>query len=540
MSEAEAEDLELRREIQYLREQRDLTKARVLDDKNPIKEDNLRWLLDKEENGGSLLAAGAQEAEGELEDAAAEVTKQRVAYGTLRNNVLQRTKKLEKLKDELRVLRQANAETDADRRFVAEVTQRHDATLARVEEMERMADEQADYSLTLDLLTKRLHTEKGGGEGMLATVREKMAEVEHKTEQQMIANGSLSHASWQAKNGAKVQVELNDNGRRARQQLVTTRRRILERGRGEIVTATAELERKQEELRQSAAQQSAAEEVRRDVVLLQEQQAAGRLRRLEEEFAKVQELMGFSATKEEVVERVLEQQQAGQRMAAMKVEVTRRHEELLEEKAKMDVLQEGQAGGVDTELSKRRAEYDEVVEAAEEHQEAINRRRGRVAELTALLMRARVGVAQLEQKLSAVPRVSLRRGAASAAPVPGAPAIGSRVSFLVPGAQAPAFGDDRASLAGDDRASVSNLSVGRGSVSNYPDRGSGFDAVTEGGEGGAAAPRGGEGGDSRASGRRRRARARRRGGAAAAREPADRDARRGGDQQHLSQCGRTR
>ena len=97
-------------------------------------------------------------------------------------------------------------------------------------------------------------------------------------------------------------------------------------------------------------------------------------------------------------------------MEQLKTETIDRHEGLVEEKARLDLAYEEQLGGVDSELTKRRHEYDEFVRAEEEHQEAINKRKGRVDELHLTLTKTRIGLSQIDQRLGTVPRLSRLRG----------------------------------------------------------------------------------------------------------------------------------
>jgi hypothetical protein len=83
----------------------------------------------------------------------------------------------------------------------------------------------------------------------------------------------------------------------------------------------------------------------------------------------VQELMGF-ADMDDVVDKLIEQQQAAERMAQLKLDTMSRHESLVDEKARLDVAYEEQLGGVDSELTKRRQEYDAFVKAEKDHREA--------------------------------------------------------------------------------------------------------------------------------------------------------------------------
>ena len=131
----EVHDFQLTRQLADLREQRDLAK-RLQEQAKGVEEDDLRWLLDKEEGGGSLMAGAAREEKEELASQAEFVTKVRIAYGTLRNQTLRRQHKLEQLEEKLRLLQQEAAETPRDRREAEGNTARHDATLARALQME--------------------------------------------------------------------------------------------------------------------------------------------------------------------------------------------------------------------------------------------------------------------------------------------------------------------------------------------------------------------------------------------------------------------
>ena len=101
----EVHDFELTRMVAELREQRDLGKAHHAQySKAAVEEDDLRWLLDKEDKGGSVTAAAAQEAQQELAGVAEHVTKQRIAFGTLKNQTLRDQHKLALLEEEHRLL----------------------------------------------------------------------------------------------------------------------------------------------------------------------------------------------------------------------------------------------------------------------------------------------------------------------------------------------------------------------------------------------------------------------------------------------------
>ena len=311
-------DAELRKQIEILREQRDLSRARHLagGHKPAIEVDDLRWLLDKEENGGNTAIAAANEETEELRAAEEVVTKLRIAHGTLKNQTLRRSKKLEAMEEELRLLLQSNAETPGDRKFASESSARHEATLARVLQMEQLADEQVEYTLTLNMLIKRLLTEKGGGEEMIAQVRQKMSEYDTKADRQLIANNGIVHAGWQARNVTSLQLSLNESGRRTRQMLLSKRNNLVDKAKGDKAAHESEMSEQREAMRAAADAEDAVEIAKFSARILQQQQAAGRLRRLEEQFRRVQELMGF-ADMDAVVERVVEQKEVSLRRLAV-------------------------------------------------------------------------------------------------------------------------------------------------------------------------------------------------------------------------------
>ena len=65
--EDEMHDFELERMLAEAREQRDSSKTSQAAPKPLIVEDDLRWLLDKEDNGGSMKAGAAKQAQEELD-----------------------------------------------------------------------------------------------------------------------------------------------------------------------------------------------------------------------------------------------------------------------------------------------------------------------------------------------------------------------------------------------------------------------------------------------------------------------------------------
>ena len=341
------EDLELRQQIEALREARgpcvssDAARKALL---TPgVVEDDMRWLVDHEEHGGSKTARGEEQAAGDMAAAEAEVVRRRIAYGTMRNQTLGRAAKLQALEEELRLLQQEAADTPAEKRQAGERLERHAATKARVEQMEALADDQVAYTDTLRMLVTRLKEEKGGGEEQVAAVRAQIGEVDQKVDRQVSANGMLVHAARQARNGTLLQVTLNDSSRRTRQMLGRKRTEVVKRGDGAKERLRSELEASQEASRQQEIEVEAEEDAKVGLRALEQQRVNSRLRSLEEQFRRIQELMGF-ADMDAVVERIIAQRQAGERMQQLQVEAVARHERLVEEKARVDTVYEEQVG----------------------------------------------------------------------------------------------------------------------------------------------------------------------------------------------------
>ena len=156
-------------------EERDLSRARHIAGgyKPAIVVDDLRWLLDKEENGGSLAAGAAKEVEAELREVEEGVTKLRIAYGTLRNQSLRKTHKVEALEEELRLVLQ---QTGDGGRLKVRVGRAgwHAATMA----WSRWSSSPKTRSSTPrpSTCSSRLREEKGGGNELLDKLRQKMSE----------------------------------------------------------------------------------------------------------------------------------------------------------------------------------------------------------------------------------------------------------------------------------------------------------------------------------------------------------------------------
>lgn len=399
------QDQELSRMVANAREQRGQTTKQA--PSSTIAEDDLRWLLDKEDNGGSITAGAAKQAQEELAGVADSVTKQRIAYGTLRNQTLRRQSKLEALEEEMRLLQREGAQTTGEKREATENQARRDATQARVLQMEQLADEQCEYTLTLNMLIKRQMGEKGGVQDRMAKIREKLTVVDQKTDRQAAEKGVIRHAQWQARNAMQLQEQLNGASKRTRQLLVHQRKGMLSKGRGDVASLSDELLEQHEDLRKAEVQAVAEADADSATRAMQKIEVQGRLRRLEEQFRRIQELMGF-ADMNAVVEKLIEQQGASVRMEQVKSETIVRHEVLLEEKARFDLAYEEQLGGVDSELAKRRHSYDNFVRAEEESQEDVQKRKVRMDELSLTLTKAHIGLSELEQRLSMVPRIMLR------------------------------------------------------------------------------------------------------------------------------------
>ena len=204
----EVHDFQLQRQLAELRERSDAKDREVA---KPVQEDDLRWLLDKEEGGGSLSVGAAREAKEELAYQAEIVTKKRIAFGTLHNQTLRRQRKLEALEEEMRLLQHEAATTPRESRAADQNQARHDATAARVLQMESLADQQCEYTQTLQMMISRSTTEKYGVNERLGELRSAMELVAQKTDRQIAESGVLKHAKYQARNARQMQEQVRCN-----------------------------------------------------------------------------------------------------------------------------------------------------------------------------------------------------------------------------------------------------------------------------------------------------------------------------------------
>ena len=309
-----------------------------------IADDDLRWLLDKDPNP-SLSARGAEQLKEDLAAAEEHVSKIRIQYGTMHNLTLRREEKLAELEEELRLQQAANADSRAEIKQAAANVAKHASTSERVATVEGLADEQEEYTLTLNMLAKRLVESKGGHEGRVSRVRAQAEELDARKARQLAANGEMAHAAWQARNGALVQGEVRAGLRNAQSMLGSGRRRLLERTRQAAQEEKGALSERQRQRERVAIDAQAEEDAEVGMRALQAQQAAARLRRLEAHFERVQTLMGQGTTMENVVGRIVEQQLSQQRMLHLREEAIKRHEGLATLKARLDVMREEQVGG---------------------------------------------------------------------------------------------------------------------------------------------------------------------------------------------------
>lgn len=139
-------DFQLARQIGELRDQRDLAKAHAL--VPSVVEDDLTWLLDTD-HGGSVRAGVAKREKEDLASLSEQVTDQRLVLGALRNQALRRESKLAQMQEQLKQLQSEAAETPRDRKDANANRDRHDATRVRVADMEMLAEQQVDYTQTL-------------------------------------------------------------------------------------------------------------------------------------------------------------------------------------------------------------------------------------------------------------------------------------------------------------------------------------------------------------------------------------------------------
>lgn len=223
--------------MEGLRSRRQMTESKPL-----VEEDDLRWLLDQEEHGGSLQEAAEQQEREKVLEFEETVSQLRIQLGTLRNTTLRHTAKLHAKEEELRLLQHDAIDTPQEKKAAAARAARYDATKERLEAMEALADEQAEYTLTLLMLEKRLVQAKGGGGEVLQQLRDQITELELRRNRQECANGEVVHSAWQARNGASLQLDLALRQRRTHAMLESKRKQMLASSKKEAEQKRAELQ----------------------------------------------------------------------------------------------------------------------------------------------------------------------------------------------------------------------------------------------------------------------------------------------------------
>jgi len=318
-----------------------------------VKKDDLRWLLDKEDHAAASASEGIK---AELRGAEERVANLRVMYGALRNVTLRRTKKMDVLERELSLLFEQCADSPKERAQDAARLRKLAETKARFDEMERLAEHEAEYARVLDAMADRLADNKGGREDEIASLRGEIDRLEVRCSRSKIDSTETRNSARQMKNAVALQQQLNTGQALSRHKMAYTRKKIIAKTKDVSAEQAEQIQQQAEALTQRDKDEEEDEEKLATVRLLAAQKVANRLRKLEEQFRRVQQLMGF-VDLDAVVERVIAQQAAGDRMAALREEAMARHERLIDEKARIDCLYEEQLGGVDSELNKRRHEY---------------------------------------------------------------------------------------------------------------------------------------------------------------------------------------
>ena len=274
-----------------------------------------------------------------------ETAQRRIEFGTLKNTTLRREAKLAALEAEYQLWLKAARDTAQEKRQAAERVARHADTLARVAQMEELADEQVEYGLTLEMMTQRYKEAKAGCEDAKEELLKQAKEVEMRRKKQEVNNGPILHMAWNAQHTITTQMRVAEHQSKVRQMLESKRHQVAARIKKASKREGGAIEETLAERRREEVRAKAEETVKDNVQLLQSQQVDRQLQRLESQFERVQQLMGFEEV-DALVQRIVMQQQAGKRMEQAKIDVIARHEALLDLRASISTRYEEGRGGV--------------------------------------------------------------------------------------------------------------------------------------------------------------------------------------------------
>ncbi|KAL1524227.1 hypothetical protein AB1Y20_019134 [Prymnesium parvum] len=368
-----------------------------------VVDDDLTWLSGPAD---PVVIGPAATAKEQLAEATETDTSLRMMYSDLRNDTLRRELKLEALTNELLTLQREAIDTPQERRHITSRQQTLKEVQERVAEMELKALQAQDYTETLQLVYNRLNRTKHVGEEAVAAVKSQMEDIERQIEIHHQRQRAMTHAAWQERKAAGLNLELVAAQGRMRRKLKEQRRMVLDQRTKSQEEEEAEARAKAAEMAQGLRQQKIG------ALLGQASWSTlkgnvDRLARLEEQFDKLGELMGFGTLDEEKISRMkLAEEEARARVA-----------QLTEHKAQIDIQYEEQAsdarrtlarvGGVDSELHKRRHEYDRLVALVASKQEHGAHQRAKLDEVQRALVHAQTGLSHLAERVATARGVSL-------------------------------------------------------------------------------------------------------------------------------------
>ena len=367
-----------------------------------VEDDDLEWLSNDLQ---MLEQARVGTAKERLKAAMETEMELRLTFGSLRSSTRRREDKLHQLDEELYLLEKAASATPAQTREKARDSSALAETESRVAAMEAKAASAMSYHDSLEFMHDRLIRLKQGSEEAVRALKLAGEEVEEQVRRRRLQQKATSHAAWQDRNAAELNLQLFAAQVQTRTNLKRQRRKLIEHSAAEEQRREAEQKAAAKALAERGRKLGARSNAKQASWMLMDGEASGRLARLEEQFLRVSDLMGFSGL-DDAVARCYEQVEARVRMAQSNEEAKRRHDALTEEKAQAESAYEEMMGGVDSELFKRRAEYDQMVEADTVRTKEIERKRGRCDAMQHLLAQAQAGVTQLAARIAAA-----RRGA---------------------------------------------------------------------------------------------------------------------------------
>ena len=156
-------------------------------------------------------------------------TSLRIVYGSLRSSTIRRETKLQQLEEELQLLQKDASDTPSE---IQKNNTRSEAliyTEGRVLEMETQVAQALAYEASLEHMWDRLLSMKQGNEDAVQALRFAAEEMDAQINKQLMKQKRTSHAAWQARNAASLNLQLFAAQAQARSKLKVKRRQMLEK-----------------------------------------------------------------------------------------------------------------------------------------------------------------------------------------------------------------------------------------------------------------------------------------------------------------------